>query len=108
MGKVLEIFKANNIKFADTYDSYHKSGRRVRRMTPGFCDFVVQKKPSTLLFPTSAVKQIYYNPTNYKAVYYEKDVIPIEIVKNNASAVSIQKRYSDQVSAIDRQGFRVD
>lgn len=108
MGKVLEMFKANNIKFADTYDSYHKSGRRIRRMTPGFRDFVVQKKPSTLLFPTSAVKQIYYNPVNYKAVYYEKDVTPIEIVKNNASTVSIQKRYSDQVSAIDRQGFRVD
>jgi len=54
--------------------------------------------------PTSPVKEIWYNPYSYKAVYYEANTPPIEVYKSTEVKQSLSKLYSEQLSGVKRNG----
>jgi SAM-dependent methyltransferase len=104
MEKVLEILEQNNIPFAASGDSYQPGRRFDRRLTREFCNLVIQKVASTYLEPASSVKEIWYNPSNYKAVYYEVDKLPIQVSREAKITSSFNQRYSEQLAGVKRSG----
>jgi len=101
--KVLEIFDQNHIPYAVSNYSYRHGSKPKKDTKREFRNLVIQKVKNTSLAPASPVKKVWYNPHSYKAVYYEKNSIPIEVVKGNNVIPSLNQRYAEQVSNIIRE-----
>ena len=60
------------VSFAATYELDYEAGERPVLMPNYTSYFVAQKKPGTHMVVNSRVTEIWKNPQNYKAVYYEE------------------------------------
>lgn len=69
---LLEALEAAGVPFATSYESDWESGFRPDLDPNRFRNLVIQKAPGTQLVVNSPLTEVWVNPDNYKAAYYEE------------------------------------
>jgi len=105
MNEVLKIFDQNKIPYAESHEGYIHGRKPDKKDNRDFRNLVIQKVGSTYLMPSSQVKEIWYNPHNYKAVYYQANTPPVEVLRYPNVTRSLGQKYSEQLSDVKRNGL---
>lgn len=74
IGELMQTFKATGVPFAASYDIDWENGFRPRLNDDRLNNLAIQRLPGTKLLINAALTEIWTNPYDFKAAYYEEPV----------------------------------